>query len=231
MLRWFAAALLVLAIPGAQACIPDSPDAAATASLELNFTHPAGCKRDALDDCPKVPDADTPLVLEGTFTWVSETDTACSAGAPSVDPVTVTFKGLLRMAEGWVELRSDPNEIVIPVTQQYDLTDDVVDPTGARLQGREEFPLTVTISLVGEPSPEALASLDNANGALPLYLKASMGATAAYTSTFALEGFMLDGRGALEPAADHGGLQVPAVPPAFLAIGLVALAAALRRHT
>jgi hypothetical protein len=232
MLRWVAA-LALLVVPGAQACLlePAIPadDQAMEAVMDLQFQHPDGCKRDDLDACPKLPEADAPLVLQGTFVWQSRTDKACSVGGPSVDPVTVTFKGIVRTAEGWLDLRSDPAEIIIPVTDQYTAPSGVPDPNQPLQHSSREYPLTVTISLVGEPSPEALAALEHTDGAVNLFLKAEMGATSAYATTFAIESFLLDGRSALdaaEKASEHG---AAGLPPAFLALGLAALAAVVRR--
>lgn len=229
MLRWLPAVALLLSAPLAQACVPaaDTDGMDMEARMELRFEH-GDCARSNLDACPKLPDADAPLVMEGVLVWSSQTDKACSIGAPSVDPVTVNLEGVVRAYAGWLDLQADPSEILIPVTDQYTAPGGVPDPNEPLQHGVREYPVTVTISLVGEPSEEALQSLENTGGAIPLFVKARMGATAAYTAQFTMETFNLDGRSVLEEASRDAAKDVPATP-AFLILVALGLAAVLRR--
>jgi hypothetical protein len=222
MLRWFAVLLLLVLAPGAQACA-----GAGTPTLELDFPKPAGCARTAPEHCPALPEADLPVVIEGTFVWSWQAD-QCTANVPSATPVVVTFAGLERHTAGWLRMSTDPHEVVIPVQDQWDVQDDEVDPATGQHRGREAYPLTVTIELVGEPDEEALAKVANAGGAVDLFLKASAAATPTFGAGFGIETFLLDGRSALEPASGAG-RDAPA-PPLPVALALVGLAALARRR-
>lgn len=220
MMRWFASLAVLVLLPGVQAC-------AGTPTLELDFPKPEGCSRLTPEGCPALPEADRPLVIEGTFVWSWQAD-QCTANVPSPSPVVVTFTGLERHTTGWLRMSTDPHEVVIPVQDQWDVQDDEVDPATGQHRGREEYPLTVTIELVGEPDAEALERVANAGGAVDLFLKASAGATPTFGAGFGIETFLLDGRSAVEPAG-NAGRDAPS-PPVPLALALVGLAALARRR-
>ena len=225
MLRWFALVAL-LALPGAEACADQT---GASAALDLTFPKPEGCKRDAPEACPALPEADFPLVIEGILLWSWELDAACSTTIPSTMPVHIHLQGLERTAAGWLEVTSDPSEITIEPQQQWDLTDDSIDPATARMRGQESFPLRVTIALVGEPSAEALDRLDARNGIVQVDLRALAEATDTFVGVSGLEAFLLDGRPAMEPADGDGGRDIPS-PSALLALAVLGLAVAAARR-
>lgn len=225
MLRWLALVAL-LALPGVEAC---ADRGAATAALDLAFPRPDGCKRDAPEACPALPEADVPLVVDGLLTWSWELDAACSATVPSTSPVHIHLQGLERSAEGWLLLSAEPSEITIEPQRQWDVTNDDIDPANARFRSQESYPIRVTIALVGEPSAEALDRLDARNGLVQLDLRASSEASDTFLAVTTLESFLLDGRAAMEPEDDDAGRNVPS-PSALLALAVLAFAAALRRR-
>lgn len=223
MLRWFAVVALVAA-PGAQACV----DSLATAALDLEFEKP--CKRDAVDDCPVVPDADAPYSVEGLLVWSWEVDAQCGVAVPSPDPIHVHLTGLERHFEGWLEVTAEPSEVTLEPTDQWDLTDDDVDPVTGRIVMRESVPIRAIVSLVGEPSPEGMGSLRNRQGVATVDLRAAAGETPAFLSVSDLESFLFDGRDWLEADGKQDGSRLSVPSPAFpLALAAVALAALVRR--
>jgi hypothetical protein len=221
MLRWCAVALLVV-LPGVQAC----SDAAA--QIDLVFPHDAACSRQTVDGCPMVPQADEPLVMHGEVVWSWSPDACTSAVVPSLAPIHISFSSVERTAHGWLAITTDPREIVIEPQDQWDLKDDAIDPAAGTYRAEERYPLDLIVSLVGEPSPEALESVENSGGAVLLFLKASAAGTPTFPAAFSLEQVILDGR---PVTAAHATQDAPA--PSFglglLAIGVVAVGLARRR--
>jgi hypothetical protein len=220
MLRW-CAVLLLLVLPGVQACADTTPQ------IDLAFPDDADCSKKTPDGCPPVPEADEPLVLHGEFIW-SWTADACTSGVvPSLSPVHVSFESIERTAHGWLTITTEPREIFIPPEQQWDVTDD--DPNGGTYRAEERYPLDLIVSLVGEPSPEAIATIESSGGAVALYLKASTKETPTFLASFALQQVLLDGQPVLAQA--HSGHDAPA--PSFglglLALGLAAVGLSRRR--
>lgn len=222
MLRWLALGLLLL--PGAEACAQSG-----TAKLELEFEKNEDCARLTPEGCPALPEADLPLVLDGTFVWSWDVDPACSAFVPSPAPIHVSFQGQVHDYAGWLAVEAEPKELFIPVEDQYDFTDDAVDPANARFQGREEYPLRVVISLVGEPSADGMTRLDNADGVVQLFLRASSNATSAFMAGYAIEQFFLDGGPVLDEANQANDREA-SMPSVLLVVAAVAIAAVLRRR-
>lgn len=222
MLRWFALLAILLAAPGAEACAKE----AASASIDLSFPRPDGCKRDVPERCHPLPEADVPLVLDGVLTWSWELDAACSATVPSTAPVHIHLQGLERTSAGWLELTAEPSQVTIEPQQQWDVTDDDIDPAEARFRSQESIPVRVTILLVGEPSAEALERLDARAGLVQVDLRAVSEGTQTFLSVTALESFLLDGRAAADPVGEAS-RDVPA-PSASLALAVLAVAFAAR---
>lgn len=220
MLRW-CVVLGLLLVPGVQAC-----SGATSSYLDLAFPRPDDCGRTQPEACPPLPEADVPYVVDGILTWGWESD-ACSAKAPSAMPVHIHLDPVEREAAGWLSLSVEPREILIPVQDQWDVLDDVVDPSGT-YRAQEQYPVRVTVSLVGEPSPAALERVAARNGLAQVNLKASAEATDTFAGVFTLQEFFFDGRPALEPAQDAG-REAPALSPSLVALALVALAVLARR--
>ncbi|MEK6975918.1 MAG: hypothetical protein AABY18_06205 [Candidatus Thermoplasmatota archaeon] len=224
MLRWFALFVLVAA-PGAEAC---AGNGAATAALELDFPKPEGCNRLAPEACPALPEADVPYVIDGVLTWSWELDAACGTTIPSASAVHIHLEGLERVNGGWFQVSAQPSEITIEPQDQWDVTDDSIDLANARFRSQESYPVQVTISLVGEPSAEALDRLASRNGLVQLDLRASAGATDTFLAVFDIEGFSLDGTSVLAPEGESG--RDAPMPSAVLVLAAIAVAATLRRR-
>lgn len=219
MLRWFAV-LALLFLPGAQAC------SSASGFLDLDFPRAPGCGRMDPRACPALPEADFPYVVEGTLTWGWESD-ACSVLVPSAMPVHIHLDASLREATGWLDLTVEPREILIPPQEQWDVTDDEVDPNGS-FRAQEQFPVRVTVALVGEPSLEALERVQSRNGLAQVALKASADSTDAFGALFTWQDVFFDGS-PLVPEDAASQRAAPSASP-LLALAVLALAVAFRRR-
>lgn len=220
MLRWCAVLALVL-LPGVQAC-----SGQATALLDLRFPPVEGCERGLPDGCPPLPEADEPLVLEGELVWSWDLENCATVLVPSLLPVHITFEPVHRYNAGWLDLSVEPREILIPPDQQFDVTDDFVDPGTGAYRAEERYPLTVTIALVGEPDEPSLHRLDNDAGVATMFLKAASGSTSTFQASFGIEQFRMDARSMLPSGAD--GRDAPLPPLAFV-LAALALAVVVRR--
>jgi hypothetical protein len=213
MPRWLALGLLVV-IPGAQAC-------QAVAALSFEFPADPACTRQTPTGCPPLPQADDPVVFDGVLVWSWEAE-SCSLDL-ATSPVHISFEALERHNHGWLALTVSPREIVIPVQDQWDVTDDDVDPATGAFRAEERYPVQVSIALVGEPSREALASLAASDGAATMLLKASSSRATGVLESFAIASFRLDGTEVL-PESSSRGLPAPSFGPLLAGLGLAILA-------
>ena len=217
MLRW-CAVLALLMLPGAQACSEQ-----ATALIDLSFPKPDGCDRGLPDGCPPLPQADEPLVLEGELVWSWDLENCAAVLVPSLLPVHITFGSVHRYNADWLALTVEPREVFIPPDQQFDVTDDSIDPATGAYRAEERYPITVTIALVGEPDEASLQRLANDAGVATMFLKAESGSTSTFQASFGVEQFRMDGRSLLPADADGRESPVPAFPVALAALALAAL--------
>lgn len=176
------------------------------------------------DACPPLPEADFPYVVDGTLTWGWESD-VCSVLVPSAMPVHIHLDPVERDVAGWLLMTVEPHEILIAPQDQWDVTDDDIDPNGS-YRAREEFPVRVTISLVGEPSQAALDGLAKRGGLAFVGLRTTADATDTFPALHTYDQFMFY---AGTDLSDEDGRDVPMISPVLL-LALLGLGVALRRR-
>lgn len=218
-------ALLLLA-PGASACFGGLDGQAVAPLLDMQFPDKKKCKAPDHSDCTLAP-GET-FRMEGKLTWQWDVDN-CEATniAISVDPIVIDFPDFPRNPT-WLKLSMDPPQISIPFEQQWDLLDDKIDPATQKITMYEEWPITVTIERVGDPTPEEQDKIDAKNGVVEMYAKAVSSETDGFQPGFAFENFRFSAQA--PGSATSGSNDAPAPSFAFLALALVAVAVALRRR-
>ena len=223
--------VVLLLVPAASACT-GAGGANVAPLLDLQFTDKKLCKdREAHKDCTPLPEVGKSFEMEGLLTWQWALDN-CEAGKVSADTsdYVVTFPPFPRNPS-YMTLKIAPEEIHITAADQYDVTDDKVDPATGKYTIYEEYPVHVTITRTGEPNATELERLATKDWVPEIYAKAESPGTPAYQPGFTFEVFRFDGFGLQAMEKDSAKSSTP-MPPLGLALVALAVAAfATRRRT
>lgn len=159
-MRGLPVVLLLLAVPGVQACHESVP------WLDWEGDDPCGDEPCAFDG--------TPLTITGVLSWNWHPVSDCPDPSPAgfSDQSIRIAKEPSRLTPDWLEFTIDPDDLLVTREQRADPA--ALSATGSPLAPvveRHEFPVTITIFMAREPSPaEALRVLEN-DGRVAAFLK------------------------------------------------------------
>lgn len=218
------------------ACAP--PCGYIVPQMALDFPDKPQCKAATLggdvdlSTCMTLPAPGEAVVQEGVLRWYWDITQDGTYPIDPLDPIVIAFSGTATNPT-YLDIKVEPESFTLDAVAMVLPENMRIDLATTQVWFWFEQPINVTITRTGDPAPEDLEKVSNANGVQKVFLKAKSNASGTYfKEAFGVEEFRFNA--AQDPAvtAANGDSQdAPGIGPLALlsVLGLALLA--LRRRS
>lgn len=213
-----------------------------TPIIDLEFEGKPGCGTGGAlgvavsgDNCIAIPEIGQSVTFQGTLRWYWDiTNDAIYPNDP-LTPIAFDFSGT-RNNPDWIDFSVEPSTFELNTQDLFNpLNWDIqTEGTVAVIDYDFQQPITITFTRTGEVSEKSIEKMQNRDGVLPFFLKAHSTASGNhYMEAYGLEEFRFhaDTNEDVAKLLDHGSNDTPGPGMVVALVGLVGLAATLRRRS